>query len=456
MAYNDKHPDYIRMQPEWLLLEDAFNGESAVKQAGEAYLPKTAGMINAGRVPNLDVEAIYRAYKNRAQYPEWVRDAVRSMLGMVLRLSPTLQADFKPLRDMEFAATADGFPLKQLFFRTVQQLIRKGRFGLLCDIDAAGRPFVASYPAESIINWKLMPSASGRLDLSLLVLQEQVVRSDDVYSHDTRTEYLVYRIIDGLCTAVRLDESGHQVGEEKVLQAAGKPLSFIPFVFAGAVDNAPDADLIPLSTMAKSALKYYQLSADYFQELHLTAHPQPVITGEDLDNADLITGPMMSWVLPSEHAKAFYLEISGNGIEAKRVAMGEQKTAALEAGARVMDIGGAESGEARQARQNDQYATLQSIVRNSAEAIEQCLRYLGEWFGLTAEEADEKLKFTVDADFNKMVDAAMLQQLFGAAKMGFISPETVWNYVQTGQLPERDWDDEQARILAAAGVNDVG
>ena len=70
-----------------------------------------------------------------------------------------------------------------------------------------------------------------------------------------------------------------------------------------------------------------------------------------------------------------------------------------------------------------------------------------------AEEADAALKFSVDLDFEKTIDTAMLQQLFSAAQLGMVSPETVWDYLQTGQIPERGWDDEQGRILGA-GLTD--
>ncbi|WP_323166718.1 DUF4055 domain-containing protein, partial [Pseudomonas bubulae] len=76
-----------------------------------------------------------------------------------------------------------------------------------------------------------------------------------------------------------------------------------------------------------------------------------------------------------------YLEFKGTGIEANRKAMDDQKNAALEAGAKVMDVAGTESGEARKTRQNDQHATLHSIVITVAEAVEQGLRYAAEWKG---------------------------------------------------------------------------
>lgn len=458
MAYNTQHPEYLKMAGEWRMISDALDGGKAVKARGEEYLPKTAGMANASdSMQDKDVLRLYQAYQTRAQYPEWVRDAVRSMIGMVARLKPDAVLKHPKIAGMEYNATTDGYPLNQLFMRTVKGNIKKGRFGLLCDIDDDGNPVIATYEAESIINWKSAKAANGRMDLSLLVLQEAVVSGDDEFSHDTENEYLVYWLEDGACYSRRLNYKGEQIGEVRAL-TTGKngALNFIPFVFSGAVDNVPDIDIVPLSTMMKAALKSYQISADYFQELHLTAHPQPVITGQDLDGANMVTGPMLAWVLPQPEANAFYLEISGNGIEAKRQAMQEQKSAALEAGARVMDIGGQESGEARMARQNDQYATLQGIVRNSAEAVEQCLRYFGEWYGLYEQEANDKLKFAVDLDFSKVIDTSVLSQMFSAAQLGMISPETAWNYLQTGKVPERSWDDEQGRILnSGLGMSNV-
>lgn len=456
MSFNTKHPEYQRYAHEWKMVTDAVNGEDAIKQAGVQYLPMSAGMIIAkkNQAQNVNVDEMYHAYKLRAQYPEWVRDAVRAMAGMVSRLKPKMTLEQAKISGMEFSATSDSYPLSQLFVRVVLNNIKKGRFGLLCDVDDDGLPFIATYDAESIINWKTEAGENGRQDLSLLVLKEEVLSNDDIFSHATKSEYLVYRLVDGQCQAYRLNDAGQQVGEVRYLTKGNTPLGFIPFVFSGAIDNSPDVDVVPLMTMIRAAIKYYQISADYYQELHLTAHPQPVITGQDLESSMMVTGPMMSWVFPSETANAFYLEISGTGIEAKRQAMSEQKNAALEAGARVMDIGGVESGEARQARQNDQYATLHGIVKNSAEAIEQCLRYLGEWYGFTPEQANEKLKFTVELDFDKVIDIAVLQQLFNASQMSMVSPETVWEYMQTGQIPERNWDDEQGRILSAGLVNE--
>src|SRR5690606_17768057 len=129
-----------------------------------------------------------------------------------------------------------------------------------------------------------------------------------------------------------------------------------------------------------------------------------------------------------------YLEFQGAGIEAVRQAMDDQKNAALEAGAKVMDIGGTESGEARKARQNDQHATLHSMVITAAEGIEQGLRYLADWLGF-----DEKqVSFTVKPDFTSAgVDAQLAAQLLTAAQAGIVRHDWLCLYLRARQRLER-------------------
>ncbi|MBD0149522.1 DUF4055 domain-containing protein, partial [Acinetobacter baumannii] len=176
----------------------------------------------------------------------------------------------------------------------------------------------------------------------------------------------------------------------------GNQLSFTPFVFCGATSNSPDVGTIPLLTMAKAALKYYQLSADYYQSLHHTAHPQPWISGLDDDDDDdiSVTGVMAVWSLP-QNSQCGYLEISGNGIELTKKEMDAQKNSALEAGAKVVDTNTQESGEARRARQDDQQASLHSIVMCAAAAIEQAIKYAAQWLKLDS----TKYSFTVEPEF---------------------------------------------------------
>lgn len=229
-------------------------------------------------------------------------------------------------------------------------------------------------------------------------------------------------------------------------------LGYIPVIYCGSTDNSPDVDEVPLLTMARAALKSYQLSADYFTALHQTSHPQPWVSGLDESVELSVTGPSAAWDLgPS--GSCGYLEFQGAGIQAVRTAMEDQKNAALEAGAKVMDVSGTESGEARKTRQNDQHATLHSIVITAAAGIEQALRYAAEWTGYNPDE----VAFKVKPEFvMPVVDAQVLAELQKSVMAGTISAETYWQYLTTGKLPEHPYDEEAELIgddRGAAGID---
>ncbi|CAK7070072.1 MAG: hypothetical protein KER_03077 [Kerstersia gyiorum] len=457
MPVTTQHPEYANALADWEIMAEALEGERAVK-ANRERLPKPEGMVEAEKIA-LDNSYIYKSYVERAEYPHWVKDGLRSMMGLVSRIQPEFKLPV-PLAHVEHEATSDGFGVVQLFQRVVAAALAFGRLVLVVDVDEEQRPFIAVYSALEAINWK-EKGVDGRKDLALVVLREpRLKESEDEFGHDTEIVYRVLDLLDGNYRVRLMKGDGSRVAEDQfpgVYGADGeivKAMSYIPVVFAGSVDNAPDIDEIPLQTMAKAALKFYQLSADYYQSLHRTAHPQPWVAGLD-DGRDLrVTGPSAAWALP-EGAQCGYLEITGGGIDALRQAMTEQRNTALEAGARVIDIGGVESGDARRARQDDQHATLHSVVVTAAEAVEQALRFAADWVGVS--NPNESVTFTVKPDFSGAnVDPVMAGQLLQAAMAGRVSNEAYWMYVSTGKLPERPYDEEALHIENPGGVGGNG
>jgi len=116
-------------------------------------------------------------------------------------------------------------------------------------------------------------------------------------------------------------------------------------------------------------------------------------------------------------------------------------------------VAGTESGEARKTRQNDQHATLHSIVITVAEAVEQGLRYAAEWKGYDPKQ----VKFKVNPEFvTPVVDAQVLAELLKGVMAGTISADTYWQYLTTGKLPERPYEDEAELISderESVGIN---
>lgn len=432
MPVSTQHPDYMKMLPKWQLMQDVLKEQ--VKDKREIYLPRTAGQ-KAVNIPE-----IYEAYLQRADFQSFTSDSLRSMIGLVSRLeiSTNLPDILKPI---EANATADGFSLKALFDRTVENSLGYGRQGLLVDIDHDGKPYIAYYDAFSIINWK-ETNNNGRKDLTLVVLVENWLKSsNDEFSHDTETIYRVLDLDEQDKYRVRLFDGGGTLIEEKENTLNG--INFIPFICVGSIDTGLDIDPIPLWTMGKCAIKNYQISADYYHDLHLTCHPQAWVSGLSTDDEIAYSGANMIWKIP-EGGSCGYLEISGNGIERNRIAMQDLKNTALEAGARVIDINGVESGEAREARQNDQYATLHSVVKVAADAINQAIKYMVEILKINYKDP----LFLVTIDFKAAgVDATILTNLFNAVMANKISAATYWEYLRTGKLPSHDYR-EEAKLLA--------
>jgi hypothetical protein len=456
MPVQSTNPEYDVHLPEWQMMDDALEGECAINRSAK-YLPKPSGMVEAEKIDAAGNAYLYRNYRDRAQYEHWVRDSLRPMMGLVSRLIPEISLP-SGLKDLEDNATADGFALKQLFLRMVRQTVSHGRIPLVVNVDDSGKPYFSTYATRNAINWDTA-DLGGRQDLVLAVFREFRRKSEDRYSHECVTVYREFYMVGDVCyTAVR-DEGGELVEDERPLGTIGnnnqlvRGLGYLPVIYCGSTDNSPDVDEVPLLTMARAAVKSYQLSADYFTALHQTSHPQPWVAGLDEKVELTVTGPSAAWDLgPS--GSCGYLEFQGAGIEAVRTAMSDQKSAALEAGAKVMDAtGGTESGEARKTRQNDQHATLHSIVMSVAEAIEQGLRYAAEWTGYNPDD----VTFTVKPEFiTPVVDPQVLAELQKAVMAGTVSADTYWLYLTTGKLPERGYDDESELISderESAGIN---
>lgn len=441
MPVQSTNPEYDAHIEEWRMMDDALEGECAIK-GSPRNLPKPSGMVEAEKLDGVGNAYLYQNYTARAQYEHWVRDSLRSMMGLVSRLIPEVKLP-TGLKALEENATADGFGLTQLFLRIVRQTISHGRVPLVVNVDDGGQPYFATYAARNAINWDTADQG-GRQDLVLAVFREFRKKAGDRYSHDCETVYREFFMRDQICyTAVR-NEAGELIEDERPLGTVGtgnqlvRGLEYIPVIYCGSTDNSPDVDEIPLLTMARAALKCYQLSADYFTALHQTSHPQPWVSGLDESVELSVTGPSAAWDLgPS--GQCGYLEFQGAGVQAVRTAMTDQKSAALESGAKVLDVSGTESGEARKTRQNDQHATLHSIVITAAAAIEQALRYAAEWTGYNPEE----VAFKVTPEF--VVAEADAQQILAQIQLwqnGFIAKADVRANLRRTQIIAPGRDDE--------------
>lgn len=155
MGIDNAHPQYTARKPDWTKMRDFYAGEDAVKARGEVYLPTTKAMRLDGMAQGQTGREEYEAYKMRAVFPDYVKDAVEAYLGLLHQKPPTIELP-AAMEALRLKATSHGESLEQLLRRVNEQQLVTGRGGLLADLplnpDPANPiPYIEIYTAESKI-----------------------------------------------------------------------------------------------------------------------------------------------------------------------------------------------------------------------------------------------------------------------------------------------------------------
>jgi hypothetical protein len=438
------HPDYEDVAPDWELMRDAVNGETAVKDKAEEYLPMPSGFT----AQDDGGAAMYAGYLLRAKFPEILGPTLRGMVGILHRVEAEIElpAKLEPLREK---ATKDGMPLAALHERITYELFATGRHSLLVDAPEEGAevPYLASYTAESLINWSY--------DQDFYVLDESHLNRDGFEwkeAHQYRVlelKNLVYQQ-----TLYAENESGTLTEEAPIVPAAlgGKTFEEIPLVVIGSTDIGPDVCEIPLIGVARCQFNMYRIDADYKWGLFMTGQETLFVYSDTETNVNTV-GAGVVIKIPKE-SKAEYVGPSGVGIEKQKEAILDEREQAVMAGARLFDTEKkqAESGEALKMRWSAQTASLTTIALNAAKGLERALRYAAIFVGANPDEVIVKpnLRFIDTA-----LDPAKAKYLMDLWMGGAISKRTLFDNLQRGDITSYDVTFEEEEELIDQDMPDL-
>lgn len=380
MAIDSTHPDYDLFLPDFVLMRDMYDGERAVKDKGTVYLPATQGMQLDGMEVGQPGRKAYDAYKLRAVFHEFVKEAVELAIGKMHDKPATIELppQMQPLIER---ATPQGESLQLLLRRINEEQLVSGRAGLLADLPAASEnplPFIALYAAEAIRNW----DANGD-ELSLVVLDESGFEREG-FEWVTKTRYRVLDVAGGQYRAGVFTDNTFNDLEMIPPLFRGRALQRIPFVFANAKDITAEPDEPPWIGLGRLALAVYRGEADYRQNLFMQGQDTLVVIGATRqdDGRPLRTGAG-GGIEVEVGGDAKYVGVSSQGLAEQRLALEADKKAA-EARAGHLSAGsstGPESGIALSIRVAAQTASLRQIAMAGAAALEQSLRSIAEWMG---------------------------------------------------------------------------
>jgi hypothetical protein len=419
---------------EWQLMRDAMDGESAIKARGENYLPKPGGFKN-----NANTEkALYEAYLLRAQFPELLAPSVGAMIGIIH--DKEIQIKIPPA--MEFLwenADGLGLPLEAFHRRITRELLVIGSYGVLADAPKdGGEPFLSGYSRDAIINW----------DRDWWVTDETTMRRKG-FVWEKLERYRLFQMGPTGYEQIVFEAPGLTAEEVPIRGMGGALLPRIPLAVGNARDLSPRIEVPPLIGVARAALAIYQLSADYRWQLYMSG--QETLVAINGDGPSMVGAGVIHSMMGAEGLAPDlkYVSPTCSGIEAHKIAIEENRTAAVQAGARLVERSqGQESGEARGMRFASELATLISIAQNSCALLERSLRNVAMLMGL-GEAAEAAIVVTPPRDLlDSTITPAEAESLMRIYQSGGMAWETYYDALQRGGIasPERDADEELALI----------
>jgi hypothetical protein len=499
------HPKFLEFQEDWELCRDCHRGERVIKDAQDKYLPPTSAMCADG-FPAKDTKGWrdYRGYIGRAVFRAYMKHSVAHNMGCLWHEPTTfeLPPEMEPIREL---ATRKKESLEQLLRNIHEQCLITGRLGLHAAMPLGVTtepvmPYINLYQGEKIINWdEGEPDQVVHDSLNLVVLDESKFVRRTNFEWEFQKQYRVLLLGD-------LNTNEEAVGDEESEQTAnkqggsqyleglfkeyrvgdqvegsgalankpgngldfaidnmispsfrGNKLTHIPFVFVNTRDVVPEPDDPPLLDLARQDLVIYRTEADYRQTLFMQGQYTLVIIGEGNDLTDdgtnqagtkeVRTGAGAVLRLSNPQADAKFIGIEGQG------GLSEQRTA-LENDNRHAEVRSGsmtdtrsnekESGDAMKTRIAGETASLTTIAKTCAFALQTLLRSIAVWMGADPEKVI--VKPNLNFSFTKLTPKDLLDLQTGKNQGLPISEESVHDNVRKSGLTELQYDEETEKL----------
>lgn len=458
-SVSTQHPEYTAALERWRTTSDAAKGQEAVKCGGIRYLPDF--------IP--PDEERYKAYKKRAYFLGVTGRTRDALTGMVFRKPANTEGVPSGLEFMLEDADGAGQSLDQVAKQATDQLQEKGRYVLLVDYPRADpdldaeteaamnlRPIIAAYEAEALINWKA-ETIKGRYQVTLAVLREQRDIAENEFDHSMETVYRVLRMRDGIYTQQLVRDDGAVIEEEYAPRmAGGAPFDYIPMHIIGSQNNRPDVDEAPLYDLAIVNIRHYQVTADHSENLFIHGQLTMGIT-TNLDSKEW--KEMNPNGVTVGARKGIYLGAEGglHSITAPessslRVALQDLREEMVAIGARLIQRGGqAETAEAARINASAEASTLDNLVGNLSEALEDCLEDAARFLGIDP----DSVSYSLNREFwDGMLDPQSAMAIIQFGDSGIIARSDQRNMLRSGrlELPEGRSDEDIDSELAMQGV----
>lgn len=464
MPIDSTHSRYDAQAKQWERNRDAIEGHDQIQAKRDKYLPVPPG-LTGGIMQFLDSgkrygggQDRYEFYLTFAEFPEIVSPAVNGFQGLVHEKPPTVELP----PSMEYLlehASPTGETLQALWENVTKEVVTTGRVGLACDVDSNDDTIrIASYAAESLINWRLNPaSEGGGPEFVVFATMEERPKPDDPFVSQPVIIFTEMRMIDGVYHLAKWEKRENEEAElvegPDPVNRINTVLKDVPVVVVNATDVGFEYGPVPVTPLTRRALSIYRFTADYRRSLYMKGDPQPWVSGVHKDDAPTEIGGSSVWSFSNPNAKAGYLDIDGNGIPFLRQAIMDEYDQFHQAGGKFLsEDNGAESGVALTKRQRSKSVTLKGVIRNAGNAMEQVLRKIAMILG----EDPDKVSFVPDCDWAEptMTGKELFELVMAHNAAPVLSLETIHELARRGGMTDNDYETELKMIQAEAPLVD--
>lgn len=452
MSVSAQHPEFGKYLETWQAIDAAVEGSRAIKAGKTKYLPKPNDDLEAEL--STSVDARYKQYIFRAMYANFTGRTLAGLKGAAFRKEAEMVLP-AGLEYLEMNATGDGLPLEQVAKDAVSEVLKKGRAGLLVDYPSVEGNLtqeqvtalklgasIALYVPDSIINWKTS-NIGGRNTLTLVVLKEQYNAAEDEFTHDYKDQYRV----------LRLDETGysqqlyrHEVPVTELFyprMSNGSTFDHIPFCFVGSTNNDATCDVPPLEAIAEVNLGHYRNSADIEENSFIHGQLTLAVTSDlsaeqwkEMNPNGIVVGARAGHFLGSQGG-LHSIQASPSSLTLGLMDKKEYQLVMLGAQL-IIDKNSNQTAKAAQLQHASEHSVLGDVVNNVSEAIEQAIRWCGEFMGVSGDvEYDINTQF-----FDENVDPQMIIQAIAMYDRELITSGDLQDYGR------------KAGIIAADRTND--
>jgi hypothetical protein len=460
---------YDRNRFVWQQVRDCVEGANAIKRAQEIYLPMPSGMLfnnepaaqgnqrsgstyvkesenySSMYLPWWHSNPAYRAYLQRARFPDITANTLRGLVGIATRQEPSVELP-DSISHLEDKATPSGLSLNELYAYSVSEVLQVGKLCYVLDVNDDGDAYIATYCSESNIDWE-EEFINGEQVLTGMVFKEYESDSEII----TRKYWLDSETGNAMTGLFKDDVLQGEVVE---LLIQGSPLKRLPIVIAGAIDNHPEPKLVPLFGISDVAVAIYRKDADLSQAEFLTCNPTLFITGVGSEEIPRSVGSSIAVGLSNPQASAFYPATDTSALDHIRMSIQDLISEAMGYGASLIGANkkAAESAEALQLRKEASGATLVSTVRNVGNALEKILQLAAVW----SNSSPEAVEYDVSIDFaERSLTPQGLTALVSSWMQGAISHDTLLDNLRASNIVDNEIDNEEEKERINIGAESM-